>query len=94
MAARVGAPSYVRFLLQFRAHPAGSEGSYGSIVPVDEVDEDQSRVRSHPPLAPVTVALRNGPPERPTSEHGQCRRKKFPFVDPGPFLKQMTPHLF
>ena len=27
-------------------------------------------------------------------EHGQCRQEKFPFVDPGPFLKQMTPHLF
>ena len=66
LAARVGAPSYVRLLLQFRAHPAGSEGSYGSIVPDDEVDADQSRVRSHSPLAPVTVALGNGPPERPT----------------------------
>ena len=67
LAARVGAPSYVRLLLQYRAHPTGSEDSYGSIVPVNEGDEDQSRVRSHSPFAPVNVALRNGPPERPTS---------------------------
>ena len=68
LAARVGAPSYVRLLLQFRAHPAGSEGSYGSILTDNEVDTDvdQSRVRSHSLLAPVTVALGNGPPERPT----------------------------
>ena len=56
----------MRLLLQFRAHPAGSEGSYGSIVPDDEVDADQSRVRSHSLLALVTAALGNGPPERPT----------------------------
>ena len=55
LAIRVGAPSYVRLLTQFRAHPAGSEGSYESIVLDDEVDADQSRVRSQSPIAPVTV---------------------------------------
>ena len=62
LAARVGAPSiYVRLLLQFRAHPAGSEGSYGSSVLDEEVDADQSWVRSHSPLDPVTVARGHGP---------------------------------
>ena len=68
MAARVGAPSYVRLLLQFRARPPGSEGSFGSILTNNEVatEADQSRVRSHALLAHVTAAFGNGPPEGPT----------------------------
>ena len=64
VAARVGAPNYVRLLLQFRA-------SYGSL-PMDiegaaeAAEEDQSRASAYALLAYVAAAFGHGPPVRPT----------------------------
>ena len=52
LAVRVGAPNYVRLLLQHRANPAGSEDLYGSIVPVNEGDGDLPRVTQSLSSAP------------------------------------------
>ena len=71
VAARVGAPSYVRLLLQARARPPGPEGSYGSILTdnvlaIEDTDADQFQASSYALLAHVTAAFGQRSPEGPT----------------------------
>ena len=67
LAVQAGAPNYVRLLLQYRANPAGAEDLNGSIVSVQEGDGDLPRVMQSLYLPPENVALKDGPPEQPTS---------------------------
>ena len=57
LAVRVGAPSYVRLLLQHRAVPLRSEDVYGRIASVNEKKENLARVMQSASSTPASVAL-------------------------------------
>ena len=71
VAVRVGAPSYVRLFLQFRACPPGPEGSYGSILTeadgaTEAADEDQPQASGYALLAHIAAAFGHEPIGGPT----------------------------
>ena len=57
LAVRVGAPSYVRLLLQYRAAPLRPAGGRGSAASVNEKEEDMARIIQIASSTPASVAL-------------------------------------
>ena len=57
LAVRVGAPSYVRLLLQYRAVPLRPAGVCGSAASVNEKKEDMARIIQIASSTPASVAI-------------------------------------